>query len=279
MSIFDTASGGKSLPPVDNKQLVKLLGERLISRKDVKAIEGKDGSWRPATDTGRADGKRLPFTMSDFTKHLAGDMTLGHYVIGSDDTCKFFLFDIDVDKEGFYLDLSETDGVADHVMEGGVKCNPREAWNDPTHPGHRYFRQQVYALGLGLGHMIDKTLGIPVAITDSGGKGIHVYGFCGSRPAAAVRELGIGALNHHDLFAPCRGENFFKHRYTYENITIEVFPKQSSLEGKDLGNLVRLPLGVNRKTGLRSRFLRFRGLEGVSEMDPIRALQGDMPWE
>lgn len=279
MSLFDAVGGDKSASSTDNTPLIKLLGSRLISRKNVKAIEGKDGAWRPATDTGKADGKRLPFTMDDFNRHLVGDLTLGHYVLGTDDTCKFFLFDIDVDKEGYYLDMSETDGVADQIMEGGVNCNPREAWNDPTHPGHEYFRHQVYALALGLGHMIDKTLGIPVAITDSGGKGCHVYGLCGTRPAAAVRDLALGALNHHELFAPSRGENFFKHKFSYENITIEVFPKQSSLEGKDLGNLVRLPLGVNRRTGQRSRFLRIRGLDGVIEMDPIRALEGDAPWE
>lgn len=281
MSIFDTAEGGSRPKSPQNLELIKLLGTRLISRKDVKAIESSDGAWRPATDTGKRDGKRLPFTMADFESHLAGKVTLGHYLIGLDDSCKYFVFDIDLDQEGFYLDLSTTpEGYADKFLAGGVSCNPRDVWLDPNHPGRPFFLLQLRALAEGMARMVNKTLGIPVAILNSGGKGMHVYGFTGPRPAAAVRDLALGALTQTDQFHAVRGENFFKHKTGYENFTIEVFPKQSSLEGKDLGNLVRLPLGINRKSGNRSFFMATKAdMLKETEMDPMRALEGDLPWE
>jgi hypothetical protein len=276
LSLFadPSASPTATLPPPD-KELIKLIGERFVSRKDVKAQQQPDGSWVAL---------REPFTMQDFTDHLSGKRTFGHYLLGSDDTCKFFAFDIDLDKAGYWLDLSATDDDFSNVMESGIKCNPREVWaaQQPA-AAVEYFTIGLRTLAEGLAHMIDRILQIPVAVMDSGGKGYHVYGFTGSMPAAAVREAAHDVMQDLGLFEPTRGQNFWKpvHHHSFRaNYTIEVFPKQDSIEGKDMGNLLRLPMGVNRKTKRRARFLACKGgYDKVIEMDPMRALAGDLPWE
>jgi len=262
----------------DNRELIKLIGERFISRKDVKAIQHRDGSWSPATDTGKHDGNRLPFTLEDFNRHLAGSLTLGHYMIGTDDTCKLFAFDIDLKKEGRYYPLDE----ATQFLDGGIEINPREVWLDETHPGRDWLRIQLRCMAEGLAININRRLGIPVAVLDSGGKGLHVYGFTGTLPAVAVRASALSILDGLGCFEAVKGENFFAHKWgKYENIEIEVFPKQGSLEGKDLGNLMRLPLGKNQKTGKIASFISMKN--GYDQpwlsMDPLRALTGDLPWE
>jgi hypothetical protein len=283
VSIFDTNGPTKRSPegPVDTN-LIRLLGERMISRKDVKAEETGVGSWHPVTDK---SGTRLPFSMADFQDHLTGKRTLGHYLVGTDDTCKFFAFDIDLDKEGYWIDMSsDEDGVAHELMEGVQKCDPREVWakQEPA-AAVEYFTIGLRCLAEGLGHIIHRVLDIPVAILNSGGKGYHVYGFTGTQPANDVRDAALSVLRDLDIFEPVRGENFWKHKLEHSfraNMTIEVFPKQGSLEGKDLGNLMRLPLGVNRKTGRRAHFVNCKvGYNKILEMDPVRALEGDMPWE
>jgi hypothetical protein len=55
-----------------------------------------------------------------------------------------------------------------------------------------------------------------------------------------------------------------------------MFPKQDSLNGKDLGNLMKLPLGINRKTGNRSYFVRNDcPYDQLREVDPLVAMAGE----
>lgn len=63
---------------------------------------------------------------------------------------------------------------------------------------------------------------------------------------------------------------------------LEVFPKQDQLKGKGLGNLVKLPLGIHRKSGKPSCFLeckkrdlesQLRFLKGVTPADSCEILQ------
>ena len=53
-------------------------------------------------------------------------------------------------------------------------------------------------------------------------------------------------------FTPKKGDNFFVHNnddpiHGFQNFSVEIFPKQDSVKDKNLGNLVRLPLGTNFK--------------------------------
>lgn len=267
----------------EERELVRLLGTRFIQRRDVKAVQQKDGAWYP---------ERTPFTMDDFIQHLAGKKTLGHYLLDQDSLCKLFAFDIDLVKHGqncpstgcagcpVLLDpatLEETKNALDAPKNVVV----RDAWlsnNDPA--VKELLTLHLRSLAEGLAVAIDRRLGIPVAILNSGGKGLHVYGFTGPIPADAAREAALGILDYFDCFVPTRGHNFFKHESLYPTLEIEVFPKQGSLEKKEYGNLMSLPLGVNQKTGLPKYFVNCRsGLNSIPEMDPTLALDGHQPWE
>lgn len=132
---------------------------------------------------------------------------------------------------------------------------------------------------------IVEDLMIPCAAAYSGGKGFHVYGFTGRLSAHQAREGASIVLESIGEFEPLRGENFFKHKNDdkvegFQNFSIEVFPKQDTLDGKDLGNLMRLPLGVNLKAPKEPTFFidMTAPLAELSSMDAATALTIENPW-
>jgi hypothetical protein len=103
-----------------------------------------------------------------------------------------------------------------------------------------------------LARAVFEELSVPVAVSYSGAKGLHVYGFPGLIYCNDAREGARIVLDSLDEFKAIRGDTFFEHKEQdpfegYPNLSIEVFPKQDSLQGKDLGNLMRVPLGRNLK--------------------------------
>lgn len=124
-------------------------------------------------------------------------------------------------------------------------------------------------------------LEIPVAVLFSGNKGLHVYGITGEQNAADVRAAADIVLDSFDgRYAPVRGKNFYADRDAdYEAVSVEVFPKQEALDDRPdaLGNLLRLPLGVNRKNGERSFFLESRIMGELHEMNPVLAMTEGTP--
>lgn len=265
------------------KDTVRLLGTSYIARRDVKAFQRDDGAWFP---------DRTPFTMQDFRDHLAGTKTLGHYMLDADSNCKLFAYDIDLVKhnrdcegggcKGCPVQIDEL-AVSDQgnpVKTGGIfECIPRESFHS-SNPSHKTLWINLRCLADGLARRIYKELGIPVAIATSGHKGLHVYGFTGLMPADATRQVALSILSGMEVFESFRGENFWRHKHEYRMLDIEVFPKQTNLDGKDLGNLMSLPLGVHRVTGNRKEFLSIKNLvDRKVSMDPMKALSGDLPWE
>jgi hypothetical protein len=137
-----------------------------------------------------------------------------------------------------------------------------------------------------------RDLDLPVACTYTGAKGLHVYAFTGAIPASDAREgiaiildaLADSTLGSVHLF---RGSNFYRFDNQdpvegQPNVTIEVFPKQNSLEGKDLGNLMRLPLGRNLKNPKDPTFFvdMTSALADIKPLDPVYALTeaATQPW-
>lgn len=262
----------------DAVELTRLIGEKFISRKSVKAFQRPDGAWFPVTGRRPSDPEYAtdpqyePMKMSDFTRHFSGEQTMGHYMLDDDDNCKLFAFDLDLRKSIPNADPPYIPEVA------GVPCEPRESWLDRTDPLWDELCKELRVLADGLALSIHRRLDVPVAILNSGGKGLHVYAFTGLHPASVQRELGRGILDGL-AFKPSKGDNFY--RPTWDSfVEIELFPKQDSLDGKNLGNLMRLPLGVNQKTGQTSTFITSKAAQNVLvPMDPIDALTGDLPWE
>ncbi len=71
-----------------------------------------------------------------------------------------------------------------------------------------------------------------------------------------------------------------EHDNPLSNFTIEVYPKQASLEGKTLGNLLRLPLGRNCKSADPTFFLDLTSpLAEMRPVDPEYALTTTNPWK
>lgn len=262
--------------------IATLLAQRYIARRDVKAIQHDDGSWSPHTQGGKRDDPRLKWTMKDLNAHLAGEQTFGHYLIGNDDQCKLFAFDIDIEKNtpprsghpGF---------TGTYINEAGevVEYDAREAWQDRRHPSREQMKIHLMLTAYALMTIIHDEYELPVAAAYSGGKGVHVYGFTGLAPAADVREIASDVLRIAGEFEPTRGDNFYRtidqsQRNMLRNLTIEVFPKQDSLEGKDLGNLMRLPLGKNLKNPKDPTFFidMDKGLDQMTPLDPEVALTG-----
>lgn len=255
------------------EDLAAQIAKKFIQRRDVKAIQFNDGSYCPDTRLEEIDNERrakgeqsnklqpygpVGFKMPHLREHLSGEKTYGHYMLDADGICKLFAFDIDLEKEGHWIDFRE--GEAFRIYQG----NPRNEWRDRSHPSRAWYKYQMKMLGSKLAKVITSDLQLPSAVAYTGGKGIHVYGFTGAMPAKEVREIAKIALAATGEFMPSRGDNFYKHVSEdptggFRNFQIEVFPKQDTLEEKDLGNLMRLPLGRNRKTTDPTFFLDMGG--------------------
>jgi hypothetical protein len=261
-----------------------LLAQKFIARPDVKAIQHSNGSWSPHTVDGKKDSERIPWRREDLNRHLSGAQTFGHYMLSTDSKCKLFAFDVDLEQnrppehqmafQGYWPD-----------EDGNLhEFNPREAWLDRAHPSRNWSKYQLKMMASILMKAISEELEIPCAAAYSGGKGIHVYGFTGLIDASGAREGAHIVLDAIGEFSASRGDNFYKWNDRdpvtgYPNLSIELFPKQNSLEGKDLGNLMRLPLGRNLKSVDPTFFIDMR--TPMSVMGPVDAewaLSTVNPW-
>ena len=245
----------RSVHILDTKNVTNLLASKFIARTDAKAVQNADGVWHLHTVDGKRESARLGWDRQSLVDHVEGTRTYGHYLLNQQDQCKLFAFDIDLAKSGM---LPTVDGLREDVTEKQflesfeVVSDLRAAWLNRAHPARSFMKLQFKEMA----HMLLKTiweeLELPCAAAYSGAKGVHVYAFTGLIPASEAVEGARIVLDSLNCFTPLRGVNFFRHENTdraegYPNLTIEVFPKQGSLDGKDLGNLMRLPLGRNRK--------------------------------
>src|SRR5689334_23485670 len=257
--------------------LANLFAKRFIARPDVKAVQvlTRDGHMIYMPDGVRdSEGNYTsyrPWTRPDLLAHLSGERSFGHYLLNTDDTCKLFAFDVDLEKTGFLPTVPEIT-YEDEWSKSFVEANPREAWRDRSHPGRNWMKMQFRMIAHVLAKAITLELNIPCAAAYSGNKGIHVYGFTGTVSADEAREGAMIVLDSIGKFEPLRGQNFFRHKNAdpidgFPNLSIEVFPKQDSLDGKDLGNLMRLPLGKNLKTADPTFFIDLTS--AMAEMKPV----------
>ena len=262
--------------------LENLFAQKFIARQDAKAQQSKDGKWYVDTTTGKADGQRLPWDREALRAHIAGERTYGHYLLGTDSQCKLFSFDIDLEKSGSLPSVPFSECEIDTFYE---EPDLRSAWLNRAHPAREFMKWQFKRMAHMLTAAIIENLGISCAVAYSGNKGVHVYGFTGNIPAAEAREGAQIVLDSIGEFHLIRGEHFFRHNNKdvfdgFPNLSIEVFPKQTTLMGKDLGNLMRLPLGKNLKAPNEPTF--FIDMRSpISQMvprDPVEAMSTDNPF-
>lgn len=173
--------------------------------------------FNPKASQGGYAPVREPLTPRVLRQHFAGDLTLGVYPIRLDGTCLFCALDIDL-----------------HRAVLGEAQRHREV--------ARRVREE---LASATATAVDRcrALGLRPLVEDSGYKGRHLW-FPLAEPLHAGRLVALGrALLAH--LAP----------HIPASCSLEWFPKASRPGTKGLGNLIKLPLGIHRRTGRRSQFL------------------------
>lgn len=246
--------------------VVDLIAKKFIQRKDVRAVQHNSGAYSPVYE---------PWTREVLAEHISGRQTFGHYLLDTESYCKLFAFDIDLEKpdpnKGIFYYYTDPEGKQ-------IEFNPRETWRDRSHSYRDQLKEDFKLLAHKLLKYIDEALGIPSAAAYTGSKGIHVYGFTGKIAAAEARDAALIVLDLLSGFEPTRGQNFFKHP-EWPNLSLEIFPKQDSLDGKKLGNLMRLPLGRNLKSNDPTFFIDMTSpLSVMQPVDPVWALTAPSPW-
>lgn len=262
----------------DPQEVAKLLVSRLVERRDAKALQTPDGGYRPvrqrcAQRCGSCEECQtlVPWALRDVVDHVTGERTYGHYIVDpATSACRTFVFDIDLRKKA----NPATDPPEEPIVFDGEEIDPREVWAGPVTPARVDLGKQLQGMAHGLASATTRLLGIPVLVSYSGNKGMHVYG-CIDRgtPAAEARELARMVLESTEVMIPDHGANFFKHHEGYRALQVEVFPKQDKVSADGFGNLVRLPLGIHRKTGKPSFFIKLETeLRHTKKDDPMTAL-------
>lgn len=173
---------------------------------------------------------REPFTIREARNHLLGTTTVGIYVVRLDNTVTFCAVDVDITKRAI----------------AAARGSVTESRRLKELAGREAIRLH--------GRLAE--LGLPALVEDSGYKGRHLWLFLEEPEAAAVvRQFG----------------SLFLARFPVASADLhaEFFPKQPSA-ASGIGNLIKLPLGIHRKSGRRSRLLR---PDGTPDADPFGTLR------
>lgn len=173
-----------------------------------------------------------PLTPKVAENHILGNLTAGVYPVRMDNTVNFMAFDLDLAKFALRKSISN-----------------QKAWQAVMGKVH-----QAACRLLDLGASQD----LPMYLEDSGFKGRHVWIFLETPvPAGVAKKCG-------DLLAA-------RLQPLPPEVTVEVFPKQGSVPRGSLGNLIKLPLGLHKRTGLRAQFI---APDGSPVEDPLNYLLG-----
>lgn len=166
--------------------------------------------------------------------HVAGDMTLGVYLVRSDNTVTCCCFDLDVTKRA----IQDVLGDAERT---------------------RALRSEMAAEGVTLCRRL-RALGLDPLFVDSGWKGRHLWCFLPS-PVPADTVLTWGRAMVTAL------------RPTSPRLAIEFFPKQATVSRDGVGNLVKLPLGLHLGSGRRAVLLGDDGTLHPSPWSRLRGIR------
>lgn len=257
--------------PENSKEIAKLLAAKFIERRDVKAVQYRDMKGTDMYVPHRVFKTKedIPVRLQDLIDHVECRATFGHYIVSPENTCRVFAFDIDIIKETYLMPMFEADPV---IVEA-----PRDVWlNGANREAQLDMGLQMRSISYELALSVKETLGIPVTVHYSGCKGVHVTGLLDrGTPAIDARQMCDSVLHSLDHFELFKGKNFWRSSH-YPALYVETFPKQEELNSKDgYGNLLRLPLGMNIKSGKKSFFVDLdKPLTKWSHDDPILTLTG-----
>ena len=155
-------------------------------------------------------------TTDTIKQHLEGSKTIGSYIFKDDSLVKWFCFDLDINKN-VITEITQNENLSSNEIFNRFKDTLI------TQAKHIQARARHYGI-----HLIPEF---------SGNKGIHLWAFCdGFIDAGQIRIVMKGILREVDMLS-----------YHFH---IDLFPAQDSTDGK-LGNFVKLPCGIHKKTGNR----------------------------
>ncbi len=201
----------------DHLHLERLDDSYLIAFAEL--FSGREGvyakQWVSPTGESGYSKESQPFTHIVAKNHILGNHTVGIYQLRMDNTVRFIAFDIDIKKVFLKNIISDEDKLKQY-QKRGLKV----------------------AKGI-----VDRLSSseIPCYLEDSGYKGYHVWIFLASPvPAKIAREFCKAVISSISID---------------EAFGIEIFPKQSYVKAKNYGNLIKIPLGIHRRTGKRCLFM------------------------
>ncbi len=218
------ALGQRDQEPLPEESL-QAGGQLLPARHHLVAFlalfAGREGvyarQWASSTGETGYTPVQEPLTLKVAENHFLGQYTIGVYPVRLDNTVNFIAFDFDLAKFA----------VAKAITS-------QRTWQSLM---DRLHQQACRLVDLAAAH------DLPVYLEDSGFKGRHAWIFLETPlPAGVAKKCG-------DLLA-------VQLQPLPPEITVEVFPKQTSVKQGGLGNLIKLPLGFHKRTGRRAVFVQ-----------------------
>jgi hypothetical protein len=216
---LDFLKGDQGAPAAD-PALARLLPQPYHLAAFTTLFAGREGvyarQWVSPTGEYGYTPVEEPLNPKAAENHILGNLTAGVYPVRMDNTVNFIAFDLDLAK--FALRKSITNQKLWQAVMGKVH------------------REACRLMDLGAAQ------DLPMYLEDSGFKGRHVWIFLETPvPAGVAKKCG-------DLLAA-------RLQPLPPEVTIEIFPKQGSVPRGSLGNLIKLPLGLHKRTGLRAQFI------------------------
>lgn len=174
-----------------------------------------------------------PLTLKVAENHLLGNYTIGVYPVRLDNTVNFLAFDFDLAKFAVRKAITS-----------------QRAWQTLM---DRLHQAACRLVDLAAAH------DLPVYLEDSGFKGRHAWIFLDTPvPAGVAKKCGDLLLAQ---LQPLPVE-----------VTVEVFPKQTSVKKGGLGNLIKLPLGFHKRTGRRAVFVQPNGEPYSDQLELLQSV-------
>ena len=172
--------------------------------------------WQSASGGTGYTPVREPVTPSVIKQHILGNHTLGFYQLRMDNTVSFIAFDVDIPK-----------GLIPSLITDSREWNAANA--------------RIIKYGLSVSEKAAK-MDTAAYIEHSGFKGCHCWILLDRpMPAATARKFATYLLK--EAGSPPEGAS------------VEIFPKQVSLNKDGLGNLIKVPFGLHRRSGKRALFI------------------------
>lgn len=240
-AVASPAGHGEDLPEAD-EPFVRAKAHQQLLERYLDLFSGREDCFaRQWAD--KAKGQqgytpvRQPMTTAEVEEHLRGRKTYGIYILRSDATIKAAVIDMD--------------------LKPALRGRPLAAEEKDLVRRERIFAiQRIIEMG--------RAMGFEPLLEFSGGKGFHFW-FLLARPLAAAPVKA--ALER--VRAGVAGD--------LKAFELEVFPKQSSLSGKGLGNLVKLPLGIHRLSGKQSFFVACKNRDVSAQLGFLARVMPSQP--